>query len=900
MDLRRPDPDQLLARVVADEAEEHRGKLKVFLGAAPGVGKTYAMLSAARELRKQGADIVVGVVETHGRRETEALLTGLEVLPRQRIEYREQVREEMDLDALLRRRPRLALVDELAHSNVPGARHERRYQDIEELLDAGIDVFTTVNVQHLESLNDIVEQITRVRVRETVPDAFLDRLRDIVLIDLPPRELIERLQQGKVYVPERAQAALDRFFSPTNLAALRELAMQTAADLVDADLRDDLAASSAAGGAALRRRVLVAVDGHEYTEYLVRVARRFAERRQAPWTVAHVDTGERSRTDGDKLQAAFQLAQRLGGNTVTLRGASVVDELLSYAGRHGVSSIIVGRTRERPIARIFNRTITQQLLGRGARFELTIVNTPLARIGSRRRLAGELRWTERLHEYVLATGISAAAVVLCAVLEAWLPLASLALVFLCAVLVVAVSSRTSVSIYAALLCFLAYNFFFTEPRLSLHITSAADLVPVLAFLAAALVCGQLAARQHAQVVMLRAANEHARVLLSLGERLAGAVDEAQVFQAACEAQATALECDVVVLRRDPIDGSLRRACAVPIEVHLEPRDIAAADWVTANARPAGRGTDTVAGSTWWFLPLVVEGGCLGAVALRFPTTRPRVTDEQRRLAEAIVQQMALATDRAQLAESLESARVEGETEQLRTALLASVSDDLGAPLGAMLAAASRLTAHDDTMTEDARRSLVDVVRREGERLDRYVHNLMDMTRLGSGPLKLRRDWVSLAEILGSALTSLSKLFPALEVEIDLAPDLPPLFVHGALIEQALFNILENAARFSPPGAAVSVGARREPGNTLVLDIHDDGPGIPEDERRRIFGHMRGRADGQHIPRSTGLGLTIVRGMLGAHGGRVDALPAEPGGGTTIRVTLPLVEPPSGANEQESA
>lgn len=887
MDARRPDPDQLLARVVADEAEAHLGKLKVFLGAAPGVGKTYAMLSAARELRKQGVDVVAGVVETHGRRETEALLAGLEVIPRQRIEYREQVREEMDLDALLRRRPALALVDELAHSNVPGSRHERRYQDIAELLDAGIDVYTTVNVQHLESLNDVVEQITRVRVRETVPDAFLDRLQDIVLIDLPPRELIERLRQGKVYVPERAQAALDRFFSPTNLAALRELAMQTAADRVDADLRDDLAASSAAGGAALRRRVLVAVDGHEYTEYLIRVARRFAERRQAPWTVAHVDIGEGSRTDDDKLQAALQLAQRLGGTTVILRGANVVEELLTYAGRHGVSSIIIGRTRERVIARMFNRTITQQLLTRGARFELTIVNTPLARIGSRRRLAGELRGSERVAQFTLATGVSAAAVVLCAVLEQWLPLASLALVFLCAVLVVAVSSRTSVSIYAAILCFLAYNFFFTDPRLSLRITSAADLVPVLAFLVAALVCGQLAARQHAQVVMLRAANEHARVLLSLGERLAGAVDEAQVFKAACEAQATALGCAVIVLRRDDEDGALRRACAVPVEAHLGPRDMAAADWVVANARPAGRGTDTVAGSAWWFLPLAVERGCLGAVALRFPTTQVRLTDEQRRLAVAIVQQLALAADRAQLAASLESARIEGETEQLRTALLASVSDDLGAPLGAMIGAASSLTAHDGAMTEELRRGLVDVVRREGERLDRYVHNLMDMTRLGSGPLKLRRDWVTLAEILGSALASLRKLFPALDVTSDLAPDLPPLFVHGALIEQALFNILENAARFSPPGADVHVRARREAGNTLVLDIQDRGPGIPEDERRRIFGPVQGRTSGQHGPRSTGLGLTIVRGMLGAHGGRVEALTGEGGVGTTIRVTLPL-------------
>jgi two-component system sensor histidine kinase KdpD len=886
MDVRRPDPDLLLARVVAEEAEQQHGKLKVFLGAAPGVGKTYAMLNAARELSKQGVDIVVGVVETHGRKETEALLAGLEVLPRQRIEYRGRAREEMDLDALLRRRPTLALVDELAHSNVPGARHDRRYQDIDELLDAGIDVYTTINVQHLESLNDVVEQITQVRVRETVPDAFLDRLHDIVLIDLPPRELIDRLRQGKVYMQERAQAALDRFFSPTNLAALRELAIQTVANRVDADLRDDLAANSAAGGASLRRRVLVAVDGHEYTEYLIRVARRFAERRQAPWTVAHVDTGDSSRTDGDKLQAALQLAQRLGGSTVLLRGPSVADELLSYAGRHGVSSIMIGRTRERALARVFNRTITQQLLNRGARFELTIVNSPLARIGSRRRLAGDFPWSERLREYALATAVSAVAVVLCAGLERWLPLASLALVFLCAVLVVAVSARTSVSIYTALLCFLAYNFFFTEPRLSLRISSAADVVPVMAFLAAALVCGQLAAQQYAQVVMLRAANEHARVLLALGERLAGAVDEFQVFQAGCEAHAMALECDVVMLRRDSENGSLRRVCAVPVEVQLDARDLATAEWATANARPAGRDTETVASSAWWFLPLVVKGGCLGAVALRFSPARGRIRDEQRRLAEAIVQQMALAADRAALAANLESARVEGETEQLRTALLASVADGLGSPLAATVAAATSLASCDATMTEETRRGLVDVVRREGERLDRYVQNLLDMTRLGAGPIKLRRDWVGLAEILDSALSGLRKLFPRLAVNVDMEPHLPALFVHGALIEQALFNILENAARFSPPGAAVSVTARRDGGQTLVLDIQDRGPGIAEEERRRLFGKAQGRADGA---RSTGLGLTIVRGMIGAHGGRVEAFAGEAGVGTTIRVTLPLAE-----------
>src|SRR5262245_8871984 len=595
----RPDPDALLAHLRAAEGRERPGTLKVFFGAAPGVGKTYAMLGAARELRKQGVDVVVGLVETHGRAETEALLEGLEVLPRQAVEYKDRTFEELDLDALLARRPQVALVDELAHTNIPGTRHQRRYQDVEELLDAGIDVFTTLNVQHLESLNDVVEQITGVRVRETVPDAFMDRLRDIVLIDLPPRELIERLRQGKVYVPERALAALERFFSPSNLTALRELAMQVAADRVDSDLHESLVERGVTRRATIRPRILMAVDGHEHTEYLVRVARRFAERRQAPWTVAWVDTGGRSRTNRQALQAAFQLAQRLGGDTVILRGSNVADELVSYAARHGVTSIVIGRTRERPIARMFNRTITQQLLTKGDRFELTIVNTPTTRIRARRRSAREASWGSWAWEYGLATAMTAAAVLVSAALQSVLSVPTLALVFVCAVLVVAVRSRMPVAIYAAVLGFLAYNFFFTAPRMSFRIQSAEDLTAVFAFLIAALVCGRLATRQHAQVVMLRTANDHAREMQDLGTHRSAAIDEAQVFRSGCEALGSALGCESIVLQHEfGTQGALRRASAQPPHVQVDPKDLAAADWVATHALPAGRFTATLSASPW--------------------------------------------------------------------------------------------------------------------------------------------------------------------------------------------------------------------------------------------------------------------------------------------------------------
>lgn len=883
----RPDPDRLLARVAAEEADTRRGKLKVFLGAAPGVGKTYAMLGAGRELRKQGVDVVVGIVETHGRQDTAALLEGLEVLPRRRLAHRGCVFEELDLDALLARAPAVALVDELAHTNVPGSRHDRRWQDLEELLGAGIDVYTTINVQHLESLNDVVAQITGIRVRETVPDAFLDRMRDIVLIDLPPRALIDRLRQGKVYVQERAQAALDRFFSRANLSALRELAMQAAADRIDADAHGDPQAP-AHGGVALRRRVLLAVDGHEHTEHLVRVARRFAARQQSPWLVAHVDTG-RARTDRARLHAAFALAERLGGETIVLRGADVAEELLSYASRHGVSSILLGRTRERPLARMLGRTVSQRLLSRGARFELTIVSTPAARRRSRRLLVGELVRRERIGDYVEATLLTAAAVLVSAALERWLPLASLALVFLCAVLVVAVRSRTRVAVYAALLGFAAYNFFFTAPRWTFNIGSFADVVAVFAFLIAALVCGQLAARQHEQVVMLRAANDHARVLQSLGERLAAAVDEGQVFRAACEALAAALGCGTVILRRD--GDALRPVCDWPAGAKLAANDLAAADWSAAHGQPAGRHTSTLSASAWWFVPLVVEDDRLGAIGLRFPDALAVLTHEQRQLAEAIVQQTALAADRTRLGANLESARVEGETERLRTALLSSISHDLRTPLGAVLGAASTLSIRGEALTGRERQELLAQIRGEGERLDRYIQNLLDMTRLGSGPMKLRRDTVRPDELIASALARLRRSFPALDVRQALPVDLPSLYVHPALIEQALFNILENAAKFSPAGAPVHVRAGRV-GDRLWIDVADRGPGIPEDERRKIF-------DVYDTSRVPGLGLILVRGLVGAHGGKVEARPGDGEVGTTIRVTLPLPEPPGDRQAADS-
>ena len=874
------DPRDRQADALIDHLQRERGgRLTIFLGAAPGVGKTYTMLSRARELRRQGRDVVVGIVETHGRGETAALTEGLDILPRRRVDYQGRWLEEMDLDALLARRPQIALVDELAHRNAPGSRHERRWQDVIELLDAGIDVHTTINIQHLESLNDVVHRITGVRVSETVPDAVFDRLRDIVLVDLPPRELIERLHQGKVYVPEQASQALQAFFSPSNLIALRELAMQTAADRVDADLRDDQAARGLPG-LPLRRRVLVAIDGLGSSEYLVRAARRIAERRDAPWSVVTVQADTTDDARQREIDEAFALARRLGADTEVLRGARIADALLDHAAQNGASTLVLGRTRERPVARMFNRTLTQQLLQRGAHYELVIISTPEARARARR---GGTRLSDLLgrHDLAFAAVASVLAVGVAALAERWVGLDDLSMVFIVAVVLVAARTRMTAAVVAALLSFLAYNFFFIEPRFTLNIGARQGVTTVVLFLVAALVAGRLASRLRMQVVALRAANAQATALQALGRDLAGAADLGQVLAAGRKALSRALHGEAWLR----VQGQ-----AVPAHAVLSDIDRAAADWAQQHGQPTGRHTDTLAGAAHWFLPLRGDRDTLGVLGLRFDDAT-RLVPEQRRLAEAMADDIAQAVVRTRLVAELEDARVSGETERLRSALLSSVSHDLRSPLASMIGSASSLASYGQQMGEDDRRALLDTIQQEGERLDRYIQNLLDMTRLGHRGLTLNRDWIGVDELLGSAVTRLQRYQPGVRVQTTVAADVPPVWVHPALIEQAVFNVLENAAKFSPADAPVQIDAKLVDG-ALRIDVRDRGPGIPEDERARIFDMFYSVERGDRGRHGTGLGLAICQGMVGAHGGSVQALPGPDGRGTVIRITLPLLSPTS--------
>nr|WP_288466517.1 sensor histidine kinase KdpD [uncultured Pseudomonas sp.] len=858
------------------------GHLTLFLGAAPGVGKTYAMLSRARELRQQGVDLVIGVVETHGRSETAALIDGHELIPRRQIDYQGHRLDEMDLDAIVQRRPRIVLVDELAHRNAPGSRHERRWQDVLELLDKGIDVYSTVNIQHLESLNDIVHRITGIRVSETVPDAVLDRLRDIRLVDLPPGELIERLHQGKIYLPEMAEQALQRFFSAPNLAALRELAMQTAADHIEDHLREAHTAQGISG-LALRRRVLIAIDGSGNSEYLVRAGRRLAERRDAPWSVVTVQrAGCIDPARQAELDRAFALARSLGADTQVLHGNAIADTLLDHAAHDGVSTLVVGRSRERPIARMFNRTLTQRLLQHGAHYELVILSSPHARAQARARWrsGAPVRWLS-CRDALYASLYASVATGFAGLAEQWVGLTDLSMIFIVAVVVVAARTRMSAAILAAILCFLAYNFFFIEPRYTLIIAAPWGITTVVLFLLAALVAGRLASQLRMQVLTLRAANNQASVLQHLGRQLSAAADLEQVLQAGRNTLERAFGATVML--------QVGASQSYSPGVQLAQLDRAAADWALSHGQPAGRHTQTLAGAAWWFMPLLGNDQAIGVIGLQESTEQRQLSTENRRLAEAICTDVAQAALRTTLVAELEAARVNNETERLRSALLSSVSHDLRSPLAAMMGSAGSLISYSAAMNEEDRLSLLQTIQQEGERLDRYIQNLLDMTRLGHEGLTLQRSWIGVDELVGSATGRLRRYRPQVLVDLQLDADLPPLWVHPALVEQSLFNVLENAAKFSPAGQSIRVFARQVDSH-LQLDVQDRGPGIAEEERGRIFDMFYSIERGDCGKQGTGLGLTIAQGMIGAHGGSVSAFAGEGGQGTLIRLSIPLLVP----------
>ena len=868
--------------LLADLPRDGRGRLKVFLGAAPGVGKTYAMLQAAHTQLRQGVRLVAGVVETHGRAETEALLSGLPQQPLLRSEYRGVQLEEMDLDGLLAAKPKLVLVDELAHSNAPGSRHEKRWQDIQELLAAGINVFTTVNVQHLESLNDQVRGITGVLVRETLPDWVLQEADELLLIDLPSRELLERLRDGKVYVPEQARAAIDAFFTQTNLMALRELAMQTAAAHVDDDLAQGYRQLGQAAP-AVRGRLLVGVDGDAQAERLVRHASRVAQRRHLPWSLVHIDNGRaRDEQSRLRLQNAQQLAERLGGEVVLLRAGEVAKTLIQHAAERRASLLLVGQSRMRWRRRLFGGGLAARLLRNARGLEINVLDSDDIPAAPRLPDVRGLVW----FDYALAVLATVVAAAVAWGVSSVLPLPNISLVFLAAVLLVAVRSSLGPSLVCAALSFMTYDFLFIPPNFSFAIQREEDVLTLLFFLLMAALTGNLAARQRRQLQALRDTQEETSELLDLSRKLTAATDRQAVVSAAAHHLEGWSDLDLCLVNRDG-QGGWKVETGGPLT--LTEAERAAADWAWQHDQPAGMGTGTLPFGRWWWWPLSSEEGPLGLLGV---SAKPgqELSGQRRRLLTALSQPLAQALARAQLAQELESARLHGETEQLRSALLASVSHDLRTPLTSMRGSIDSLLALGEAIPLEDRRELLEGTRDEAERLDRYIQNLLDMTRLGHGALKLARDWVSPGDIVGSALARLRAVLAPLTVSTDVPVELPLLYVHAALIEQALVNVLENAARFSPPQGRLQLSAGVAD-NQLFFAVADEGPGIPEEERAKIFDMFYTAARGDRGGQGTGLGLAICQGMVGAHGGHISVADGIDGRGTCITLFLPLPTQP---------
>ncbi|MCU1786041.1 sensor histidine kinase KdpD [Pseudomonas sp. 13B_2.1_Bac1] len=868
--------------LLADLPRDGRGRLKVFLGAAPGVGKTYAMLQAAHTQLRQGVRLIAGVVETHGRAETEALLSGLPQQPLLRTEYRGVMLEEMDLDGLLAAKPKLVLVDELAHSNAPGSRHEKRWQDIQELLAAGINVFTTVNVQHLESLNDQVRGITGVQVRETLPDWVLQEADELLLIDLPSRELLERLRDGKVYVPEQARAAIDAFFTQTNLMALRELAMQTAAAHVDDDLAQGYRQLGQAAP-AVRGRLLVGVDGDAQAERLVRHASRVAQRRHLPWSLVHIDNGRaRDEQSRLRLQNAQQLAERLGGEVVLLRAGEVAKTLIQHAAERRASLVLVGQSRMRWRRRVFGGGLAARLLRNARGLEINVLDSDDIPAPPRLPDVRGLVW----FDYALAVLATVVAAAVAWAVSSVLPLPNISLVFLAAVLLVAVRSSLGPSLVCAALSFLTYDFLFIPPNFSFAIQREEDVLTLLFFLLMAALTGNLAARQRRQLQALRDTQEETSELLDLSRKLTAATDRQAVISAAAHHLEGWSDLDLCLVNRDG-QGGWKVETGGPLT--LTEAERAAADWAWQHDQPAGMGTGTLPFGRWWWWPLSSEEGPLGLLGVSAKPGR-ELSGQRRRLLTALSQPLAQALARAQLAQELESARLHGETEQLRSALLASVSHDLRTPLTSMRGSIDSLLALGEAIPLEDRRELLEGTRDEAERLDRYIQNLLDMTRLGHGALKLARDWVSPGDIVGSALGRLRAVLAPLQVSTQVPTELPLLYVHAALIEQALVNVLENAARFSPPQGRLQLSAGVSD-NQLFFAVADEGPGIPEEERAKIFDMFYTAARGDRGGQGTGLGLAICQGMVGAHGGHISVADGIDGRGTCITLFLPLPTQP---------
>ncbi len=882
----RPDPDALLARVQAEE--QTRARLKIFFGFAPGVGKTFSMLEAARRLKAQGVDVVVGLIEAHGRSETAALVEGLDVLPRRQLSYRGRVLEEFDLEKALQRRPRVLLLDELAHTNVAGSRHARRWQDVLELLDAGIEVHTTLNVQHIESLNDVVAQITHVQVRETVPDSILERADEIELVDVSPEELLKRLAEGKVYLPEQARRASEHFFRRGNLLALRELALRRTAERVDADVLAYRTQHEIEATWPSSERIVVCVGPAPASARLVRAARRLAAGLRAPWHAVWVDNPVKplGQADQERLDYHLKLTTMLGGEVVRLSAGRVSREVLDWSRSHNVTRIILGKPTHSRLKDRLRGSLVDEIVRGSGDIDVQVMSGDPESPGPRaeQRVAPRSPWAH----YGLSALSVAVTTAVGVLAHRLVHLPDPEMLYLVTIMMVAGAFGRGPALLASGLSVAAFDFFFVPPFLTFAVHDTRFVLTFAVMFGVGVVISTLASRLRGQEIDAREREQEARSLFTLTRELAqgASVDELAKTTARHCAEAVGQGAVVVLL---PREGRLEPRGAWPEGATLAAHDVGVAEWVVEHDREAGLGTDTLSGARAYCVPL---GAGLGVVAF---TGREDVPLEQRAVLQGLTRQAAVAFERLRLAEEARSAALRARTEEMRSALLSTISHDLRTPLAVVTGAATALK-DEASLDGPTRRSLVETICDEAERLERLVRNLLDMTRVQAGALKVKREWVPLEEIIGSARARLAKQLSGRTVHVELPETLTLVAVDPLLFEQVLLNLLENAVKYTPPGSPIDMMARVT-ATGIELEVCDRGPGFDPQESERLFEKFYRGA--RSIGGGAGLGLAVSRGIVEAHGGRISAV-NRPGGGASFVVSLPSEGTPPLVPEEDAA
>lgn len=906
-DAPRADPDALLSAVQAEERAARRGKLKIFFGASAGVGKTYAMLDAARRQRAAGGDVVIGYVEPHGRIETERLLDGMEQLPLRRVQTGAVTLAEFDLDAALTRRPGLLIVDELAHTNAPGARHAKRWQDIEELRIARIDVWTTVNVQHIDSLNDLVAEITTVRTQETIPDTVFESADEVELIDLPPDELLQRLRDGKVYVPEQVRVALDHFFKKSNLIALRELALRKTAERVDATM-DRYRATAGIGAPGAGERLLVGIGPRSDGELLVRAGKRLAAALHAPWIVAYVETPSLIRMPEAQRNRRIdwlRLAEELGAEAVTLGGPSASTELVGYAKTRNVSRLLLGRTTRRGwrgrLLGVLRPSTIERVLARAEGFDVTVVQTsePM-RLAKNPVLARSAAYfgvstpaKRRWPSYLWSLAAVALATVIAWVISPALNEPNVVMIYLLGIALTALEFGRGPAVLASLASTAAYNFFFVEPLYSFDVSDGQYFLTFAVLMSVGLIIGNLVASVRLQARVAGYRERRTALLYAMSRELAGARGFENMARIAIRHISEAFDAQLTVLLPDAT-GTLRHPTGQPEPVSLHAADLSVAQWVYSHRQSAGLGTHTLPAAPVRYLPLIASEAArpaLGVLAVLPANARRVLLPEQAHLLDTFAAQVALALERAALADAAQSAAVAAEAESVRNSLLAAISHDMRTPLAVISGAATVLADEQHRLDASEQRQMARAIADESQRMTRLIGNVLEMTRLDTGAAPHRFEWVALDELVAGALRNTREQLRRHHVLIRHDDDLPLVRGDAVLLEQLLVNLLENAARHTPAGTQVCLTTRAR-GERVEIEVADDGPGFaPTEDPERLFGKFERGSSGERGHErlgagGVGLGLAICRAIARVHDGEIHAHRGTRGGAVFV-VSLPM-------------